>query len=139
MSEELNPAAADQLQAFMQDAARVDRERTALLRARAGGQRLDAEQRARLAELDRQAVELIRSARQQGLLLPGSLRDTWWERTGPAKKAAAGLGLVVGSFVVVAALGFVFISLGFIPIFILALGFVFVLGLIVGREFPYKK
>lgn len=129
-----NPAN-DQLQAFLQDAARIDRERADLLQRG----RLSAGERKRLSELDKQAAELIRTARQQGLLLPMSQREGGiWPASWPGRVGVA-LLLMAGSVLVAGVLGAVLVSLGFIPIFIMALAFVFILGLIIGREFPYKK
>jgi ABC-type nickel/cobalt efflux system permease component RcnA len=130
--------AADQYLAFMRDLSRLERERSALLDGRAQG-RLSKEEQARLKILDEQIKELLEQAGHQHIILPLAERLSKERRKSAITSIAIAGAIVAVAALTSVALGLGLTLLGVIPVFVLALGFAFVLGFLIGREFPYKK
>jgi hypothetical protein len=131
-----NTAADDQFEAFLRDVARVENERAALQQRRTTSKlsQTDAE---RLRDLNREARALLKTARQQGVLLPGG--DDLFDGRRIVRWAFIIVGAVLAALAFVGLFAVVSAQLGFAPLLLIPIIFAFGIGFLVGREFPYKK
>jgi hypothetical protein len=131
-----NTAADDQFEAFLRDVARVENERAALQQRRTTG-KLSPADTERLRDLNREARALLKTARQQGVLLPGG--EDLFDGRRTMRWVFIIAGAVLAALVFVVGLSFLASQLGFVPILFIPIIFAFGIGFLVGREFPYRK